>query len=135
MANETRYQHARCWSSGAGLAGSDCRKTAYLRTMLPCANSTWPCGPGFHGNALPQQSLPVHDGWDSSRQPFLSRFHAAASIDFFTTWQGSVLYALISLGLLYGAEHPSNNGLRRPKPTDPGGRWFAPAAGHAGRPG
>ena len=76
-------------------------ETAYLRTMLPLLEQHLAMPAGSMANALPQQAPPVHDGWDSSRQPFLSRF-TPGSIDVFTTWQGSVLYALISLGLLYG---------------------------------
>ncbi len=71
---------------------------AYLRTMLPLIERHLELKPGSLEAVLPQG-----DGRGAaarSRGGLLLRF-TPGSIDVFTTWQGTVLYGLLTLGLIY----------------------------------
>ena len=71
---------------------------AYLRTMLPLIERHLELEPGSLESVLPAEEL-------RHQQPrsggLLQRF-TPGSIDVFTSWQGTVLYGLITLGLIYG---------------------------------
>jgi len=69
---------------------------AYLRTMLPLLERELGLGPGSLDGALPPRVSAVAGG---GREPLLRRF-TPGSIDVFTSWQGTVLYALVTLGLI-----------------------------------
>jgi hypothetical protein len=69
---------------------------AYLRAMLPLLERHL----GLHAGSLdaalpPRRSQQQNTG----REPLLRRF-TPGSIDVFTTWQGTLLYALVTLGLI-----------------------------------
>jgi transcriptional regulator with XRE-family HTH domain len=72
---------------------------AYLRTMLPLLEQRLELPGGALEQALPV--LPQRDAGVGARRPLLARF-TPGSIDVFTTWQGTVLYGVITLGLIYG---------------------------------
>ncbi len=72
-------------------------EAAYLRTMLPLLEHRLELPPGSLAGALPSAR--------ASRRgqrpgPLLLRF-TPGSIDVFTTWQGTVLYGVLTLGLIY----------------------------------
>lgn len=69
---------------------------AYLRTMLPLLERQLELAPGSLDGALPSRS---RVGTASGREPLLRRF-TPGSIDVFTSWQGTLLYGLITLGLI-----------------------------------
>jgi transcriptional regulator with XRE-family HTH domain len=70
---------------------------AYLRTMLALLEHRLDLSAGSLQGALPQQRRdPRHQRRDSLLQRF-----TPGSIDVFTSWQGTVLYAGLTLGLLY----------------------------------
>ena len=69
---------------------------AYLRTMLPLLERHLELSPGSLGAALPGSSTPFRG---SSREPLARRF-TPGSIDVFTSWQGTLLYGLVTLGLI-----------------------------------
>jgi len=73
-------------------------EAAYLRTMLSLIEQELTLPEGSLAGALPQQGLGARP---SSRRDRLLRF-TPGSIDVYTTWQGSVLYGLLTLGLIYG---------------------------------
>ncbi|MEO1003927.1 MAG: helix-turn-helix transcriptional regulator [Cyanobacteria bacterium J06638_7] len=71
---------------------------AYLRTMLPLIERHLELEPGSLEAVLPRgESGGSRDRPDGG---LLRRF-TPGSIDVFTTWQGSVLYGLLTLGLIY----------------------------------
>ena len=72
---------------------------AYLRTMLPLIEQHLELPAGSLDVALPPQSRQPGSGGQG--QGLLQRF-TPGSIDVFTSWQGGVLYAGITLGLIYG---------------------------------
>lgn len=71
---------------------------AYLRTMLPLIERHLELEPGSLEQVLPEEELRHQQPRASG---LLQRF-TPGSIDVFTTWQGTVLYGLITLGLIYG---------------------------------
>lgn len=70
---------------------------AYLRAMLPLLERQLGLAAGSLNGALPVRINPSSAG---SREPLLRRF-TPGSIDVFTSWQGTVLYALVTLGLIH----------------------------------
>ncbi len=73
-------------------------EAAYLRTMLPLLEQHLELPDGCLDGVLP----PERDRRNRRRrEPLLLRF-TPGSIDVFTTWQGTVLYALLCGGLIYG---------------------------------
>ncbi|WP_082325918.1 RodZ family helix-turn-helix domain-containing protein [Synechococcus sp. GFB01] len=68
-------------------------EATYLRSMLPLLEAELEMPPGCLAAALPAQRSP------GSHQP--QRRFTPGSIDVFTTWQGTVLYAVLTLGLIY----------------------------------
>lgn len=73
-------------------------EAAYLRTMLPLIEQELTLPEGSLAGALPKQGPGARP---SGRRDRLLRF-TPGSIDVYTTWQGSVLYGLLTLGLIYG---------------------------------
>ncbi len=71
---------------------------AYLRTMLPLIERQLQLRPGCLDPLLPE-SAPLLPG--PRRDPLLSRF-TPGSIEVFSSWQGTVLYGLLVLALIYG---------------------------------
>jgi len=70
---------------------------AYLRAMLPLLERHLGLASGSLDAALPPRRSQQPLG--SGREPLLRRF-TPGSIDVFTSWQGTVLYALVTLGLI-----------------------------------
>ena len=68
----------------------------YLRTIVPLLESHVGLAPGSLGAALPSHSSGFPG---SSRRPLARRF-TPGSIDVFTSWQGTLLYGLVTLGLI-----------------------------------
>jgi transcriptional regulator with XRE-family HTH domain len=73
-------------------------ESAYLRTMLPLIEQHLELEPGSLQQLLPSDALP---GQRLRKDSLLKRF-TPGSIDVFTTWQGTLLYGLLTLGLIYG---------------------------------
>jgi len=73
-------------------------EAAYLRTMVPLLEQRLQLPPGSLEPALPSEKLRPHG---PRREPLLRRF-TPGSIDVFTTWQGTLLYGLLTLFLVYG---------------------------------
>ena len=71
---------------------------AYLRTMLPLIERHLDLEPGSLESVLPAEEL----RHQQSRAGGLLQRFTPGSIDVFTSWQGTVLYGLITLGLIYG---------------------------------
>lgn len=71
---------------------------AYLRTMLPLIEQHLELPSGSLDVALPSQGNPSGSG--QQRNGLLPRF-TPGSIDVFSSWQGGLLYAGITLGLIY----------------------------------
>jgi hypothetical protein len=71
---------------------------AYLRTMLPLLEERLQLSPGSLRAALPAAA---HSAAAARRQKLLQRF-TPGSIEVFTSWQGTLLYGLLGLLLLYG---------------------------------
>lgn len=72
---------------------------AYLRTMLPLIERHLELQPGSL-----EVLLPPNDATPASRQrggSLLRRF-TPGSIEVYSSWQGTVLYGLLTLGLIYG---------------------------------
>ncbi|MFZ0409770.1 MAG: helix-turn-helix transcriptional regulator, partial [Cyanobium sp.] len=95
-------------------------EAAYLRTMLPLLEHRLNLSPGSLDGALPAgraNSLPGH-----RPDPLLLRF-TPGSIDVFTTWQGTLLYGLLTLGLIYALnlqqQQLSRQGLLSSTPIPP----------------
>ncbi len=72
-------------------------EATYLRTMLPLLEAQLGLPAGCLDGALPSRDLQPAD----RRQRLVLRF-TPGSIDVFTTWQGTWLYAGLCLALLYG---------------------------------
>jgi transcriptional regulator with XRE-family HTH domain len=70
---------------------------AYLRTMLPLIERHLDLEPASLQKLLPCEPLP---GQRLRKGNLLRRF-TPGSIDVFTTWQGTLLYGLLTLGLIY----------------------------------
>ncbi|MFM7265093.1 MAG: helix-turn-helix domain-containing protein [Cyanobium sp.] len=73
-------------------------EAAYLRTMVPLLEQHLQLPSGSLEPALPPERLRPHS---PRREPLLRRF-TPGSIDVFTTWQGTVLYGVLTLLLIYG---------------------------------
>ncbi len=73
-------------------------EAAYLRTMLPLLEHRLQLSAGSLDGALPSTRMAGLSGHRS--EPLLLRF-TPGSIDVFTTWQGTLLYGLLTLGLIY----------------------------------
>lgn len=69
---------------------------AYLRAMLPLLERHLDLNPGSLDAALPPR---VSQARPAGREPLLRRF-TPGSIDVFTSWQGTVLYGLVTLALI-----------------------------------
>jgi hypothetical protein len=99
-------------------------EAAYLRTMLPLLQRRLGLEPGCLDAALPPERLRFHG---PRREPLLRRF-TPGSIDVFTTWQGTLLYGLLTLLLIFGLNLQQRRlalqGLLSPLPLPP----MAPAA-------
>ncbi|MEB3353078.1 MAG: helix-turn-helix domain-containing protein [Cyanobacteriota bacterium] len=74
---------------------------AYLRTMLPLIERHLQLEAGSLHAVLPDEQLRQQQQQQQRRGSLLQRF-TPGSIDVFTSWQGTVLYGLITLGLIYG---------------------------------
>ena len=74
-------------------------EVAYLRTMVPLLEKRLQLRDGSLQAALPsnEEGDPDHPG----RRHRIRRF-TPGSIDVFTSWQGTVLYGALTLGLIYG---------------------------------
>ncbi|QVL52110.1 MAG: helix-turn-helix domain-containing protein [Cyanobium sp. M30B3] len=72
-------------------------ESTYLRTMLPLIERHLELEPASLQKLLPSEPLPGQKLRGSS---LLRRF-TPGSIDVFTTWQGTVLYGVLTLGLIY----------------------------------
>jgi transcriptional regulator with XRE-family HTH domain len=94
-------------------------EAAYLRTMLPLLERRLGLEEGCLDAALPPERLRFHG---PRREPLLRRF-TPGSIDVFTTWQGTLLYGLLSLLLIYGLNLQQRRlalrGLLSPQPLPP----------------
>jgi len=73
-------------------------EAAYLRTMLPLLEHRLELSPGSLNGALPSGRSGSQPGHRPER--LLLRF-TPGSIDVFTTWQGTLLYGLLTLALIY----------------------------------
>lgn len=73
-------------------------EAAYLRTMLPLLEQHLELPAGSLDGVLPAEQDRHHS---RRRDKVLLRF-TPGSIDVFTTWQGTVLYAVLCAGLIYG---------------------------------
>ncbi len=72
-------------------------EATYLRTMVPLIERHLELPAGSLDTVLPDsERLPQ----EQRRQPLLRRF-TPGSIDVFTTWQGTLLYGVLTLGLVY----------------------------------
>ncbi len=71
---------------------------AYLRTMLPLLERHLDLADGSLQGALP----PERERFHGPRRGSLLRRFTPGSIDVFTSWQGTLLYGLLTLALLYG---------------------------------
>ena len=71
---------------------------AYLRTMVPLLERRLQLGEGSLQAALPS---PDADGAGVEGRRALLRRFTPGSIDVFRSWQGTVLYGALSLGLIY----------------------------------
>jgi transcriptional regulator with XRE-family HTH domain len=94
-------------------------EATYLRTMLPLIERHLDLAPGSLEVVLPA-TAPSSPG--PQRQGLLRRF-TPGSIDVFTTWQGTVLYGALTLGLVYGLnlqqQHLAQEGLLALRPVAP----------------
>ena len=72
-------------------------EATYLRTMLPLLEAQLDLQPGCLDAALPANDTQI----PNPRQRLVLRF-TPGSVDVFTTWQGTWIYAVLCLGLLYG---------------------------------
>ncbi|MCP9861346.1 MULTISPECIES: RodZ family helix-turn-helix domain-containing protein [unclassified Cyanobium] len=94
-------------------------EAAYLRTMLPLLEHHLELPAGCLDGVLPPEPDRRHG---RRRDTVLLRF-TPGSIDVFTTWQGTVLYAVLCAGLLYGLNlqqrHLAAQGLNALRPIPP----------------
>lgn len=72
-------------------------ESTYLRTMLPLIERHLELEPASLQKLLPSEPLP---GQKLRKGNLLRRF-TPGSIDVFTTWQGTLVYGLLTLGLIY----------------------------------
>jgi len=109
-------------ASGAGLAGATAGNgLPSARMPAPCWTATWPCRQvPWPKTPLRNQAPPVHDGWDSSRQPSSARFRRAP-IDVLQPPGRVVLYALNQSSVFSTGEHPQATACGG-QPTEPCGR-------------
>lgn len=102
---------------------------AYLRTMLSLLERRLDLPTGSLQGALPAEQERPH----GPRRDSLLRRFTPGSIDVFTTWQGTVLYGLLTLSLLYGLNrqqrHLVEQGMFSSRPVPPLGSEAGPAAG------
>lgn len=70
----------------------------YLRTMLPLIERHLELEPGSLHAVLPAEA---RGGGGRGGRGGLGRRFTPGSIDVFTTWQGTVLYGVLTLGLIY----------------------------------
>jgi len=70
-------------------------EAAYLRTMLPLIEATLELPARSLASALPSQR-------DSGPGRRAQRRFTPGSIDVFSSWQGTVLYAVVTAGVIYG---------------------------------
>ncbi|MCP9890888.1 helix-turn-helix domain-containing protein [Cyanobium sp. Aljojuca 7D2] len=94
-------------------------EATYLRTMVPLIERHLDLPAGSLETVLPDsERLPQ----DQRRQPLLRRF-TPGSIDVFTTWQGTLLYGVLTMGLIYGVnlqqQHLAARGLLALRPIPP----------------
>ncbi|MFQ6537451.1 MULTISPECIES: helix-turn-helix domain-containing protein [Aphanothece] len=73
-------------------------EATYLRTMLPLIERHLDLEPGSLEVVLPASPAPA----DNRRREGLLRRFTPGSIDVFTTWQGTLVYGVLTLGLVYG---------------------------------
>ena len=94
-------------------------EAAYLRTMLPLLEHHLELPGGCLDGVLPPEQ---ERRSGRRRDTGLLRF-TPGSIDVFTTWQGTVLYAVLCAGLLYGLNlqqrHLAAQGLNALRPIPP----------------
>ena len=94
-------------------------EATYLRTMLPLIERHLDLAPGSLVAVLPSSPAPS----ELRQRDGLVRRFTPGSIDVFTTWQGSVLYGLLTLGLVYGLnlqqQHLAAKGLLVMRPVPP----------------
>jgi transcriptional regulator with XRE-family HTH domain len=97
-------------------------EVTYLRTMLPLIERHLGLPTGSLDAALPPPTSEVEP---SGRRLLLQRF-TPGSIDVFSTWQGTVLYGLLTLGLVYAVNLQqyklAAQGLLSTRPVPPLGR-------------
>jgi hypothetical protein len=75
-------------------------EAAYLRTMLPLLEQELELPAGSLDGVLPPARR--EERGTPSRQGLTAAVFSPFTIHFLTRWQGTVLYALLTLGLLYG---------------------------------
>lgn len=94
-------------------------EAAYLRTMLPLLEQHLELPIGSLEAVLPPEQLRVPG---AGQQPLLRRF-TPGSIDVFTTWQGTLLYGLLTLALIAGVNQQQRRladlGLLSSRPIPP----------------
>ena len=73
-------------------------EATYLRTMVPLIERHLDLPPGSLETVLPSSEQLRFQG--QKRETLLRRF-TPGSIDVFTTWQGTLIYGLLTLGLIY----------------------------------
>lgn len=73
-------------------------EATYLRAMVPLIERHLELPAGSLETVLPTSKQ--HRFQSQRREPLLRRF-TPGSIDVFTTWQGTLLYGLLTLGLIY----------------------------------
>ena len=95
LANETRISTAVLEALEKGWRDR-LPEAAYLRTMLPLLEHHLQLPGGSLQGAQPPETSRPHEG----RGGRVLRF-TPGSIDVFTTWQGTVLYGILTLGLIY----------------------------------
>jgi transcriptional regulator with XRE-family HTH domain len=98
-------------------------EATYLRTMLPLIERHLDLPAGCLEAVLPDsERLPQ----GQRREPLLRRF-TPGSIDVFTTWQGTLLYGLLTLALIYGVNRQQQQlaaqGLLAVRPIPPLPAW------------
>ena len=107
-------------------------EAAYLRTMLRLLEEHLDLPAGSLRGALPE---PTDRPGLHGRESLVLRF-TPGSIDVFTSWQGTLLYGLLTLGLIYGLNlqqrRLAERGLHTtaplpPSPADPRGQATASA--------
>ncbi len=91
----------------------------YLRTMLPLIERHLDLPAGCLNTVLPDSE---RHRQAQRREPLLRRF-TPGSIDVFTTWQSTLLYGVLTLGLIYGVnlqqQHLASRGLLAVRPIPP----------------